>query len=141
MVWNIQRRCTTRERHAIRGTQHRVLAGRPQLDSVGPRHPIASVSPDPLRYSDGIPRVWEGDPVLRGQAAIDAANRSSDSASFLVAFWPGSKVLIPAWLWAGMTTRSTCVGAWVMWAISQGSFQALWECSCALTRGLSRPDL
>ena len=54
---------------------------------------------------------------------------------------PGSKVLIPAWLWAGMTTRSTCVGAWVMWAISQGSFQALWECSCALTRGLSRPDL
>ena len=48
-----------------------------------------SVSPDPLRYSDGIPRVWEGDPVLRGQAAIDAANRSSDSASFLVAFWAG----------------------------------------------------
>ena len=44
------------------------------------------------RYDDGIPRTFDGQPVLRGQAAIDAANASTDASSFLVAFWVG-KVL------------------------------------------------
>jgi WD40 repeat protein len=48
-----------------------------------------SASPNPLRYDDGIPRLWEGQAVLRGQAAIDAANASTDASSFLVAFWAG----------------------------------------------------
>jgi hypothetical protein len=41
------------------------------------------------RYEDGIPRTFDGQPVLRGQAAIDAANASTDASSFLVAFWAG----------------------------------------------------
>ena len=48
-----------------------------------------SASPNPLRYDDGIPRIWNGQPVLRGQAAIDAANASTDQSSFLVGFWAG----------------------------------------------------
>jgi hypothetical protein len=48
-----------------------------------------SASPNPSRYDDGIPRIWEGQPVLRGQAAIDAANASTDKSSFLVGFWAG----------------------------------------------------
>jgi len=48
-----------------------------------------SASPNPDRYDDGIPRIWDGEPVLRGQAAIDAANASTDASSFLVAFWAG----------------------------------------------------
>jgi hypothetical protein len=51
-----------------------------------------SASPDSLRYDDGIPRTFDGQPVLRGQAAIDAANASTDASPFLVAFWVG-KVL------------------------------------------------
>ena len=41
------------------------------------------------RYEDRIPRTFDGQPVLRGQAAIDAANASTDESSFLVAFWAG----------------------------------------------------
>jgi hypothetical protein len=41
------------------------------------------------RYEDGIPRTFDGQPVLRGQAAIDAANASTDASPFLVAFWAG----------------------------------------------------
>jgi hypothetical protein len=48
-----------------------------------------SAAPDPNRYDDGIPRTFQGEPVLRGQAAIDAAKASTDSTPFLVAFWAG----------------------------------------------------
>jgi Galactose oxidase, central domain/Kelch motif len=41
------------------------------------------------RYDDGIPRIFDGQTVLRGQAALDAANASTDESSFLVAFWAG----------------------------------------------------
>ncbi len=51
-----------------------------------------SASPNPLRYDDGIPRVWDGKPVLRGQAAIDAANASTDASSFLVGFWAAAEL-------------------------------------------------
>ncbi len=65
--------------------------------SAGPSQIQASPSASPStdkyalagRYEDGIPRTWEGQPVLRGQAAIDAANASTDASSFLVAFWAG----------------------------------------------------
>jgi len=50
---------------------------------------LPSASANAPRYDDGIPRTWEGQPVLRGQAAIDAANGSSDESSFLVGFWAG----------------------------------------------------
>jgi hypothetical protein len=51
-----------------------------------------SVAPDPTRYDDGIPRMWQGQPVLRGQAALDAANAATDESPFLVAFWAGIEV-------------------------------------------------
>jgi hypothetical protein len=63
-------------------------AGASVTESSGPQVSPA-VSLDALRYDDGIPRVWDGQPVLRGQAAIDAANASTDASSFLVAFWAG----------------------------------------------------
>jgi hypothetical protein len=62
--------------------------------SGSPSAPIRSGSPsstvtDGLFYPDGIPRTWQGQPVLRGQAALDAANASTDSTPFYVAFWAG----------------------------------------------------
>jgi photosystem II stability/assembly factor-like uncharacterized protein len=41
------------------------------------------------RYGDGIPRTWQGQPVLRGQAALDFAKASTDDTPFLIAFWAG----------------------------------------------------
>lgn len=41
------------------------------------------------RYDDGIPRVWQGEAVLRGQAALSAAGQARDASSFLIAFWTG----------------------------------------------------
>jgi hypothetical protein len=43
----------------------------------------------PDRYDDGIPRTWQGQPVLRGQAALDFAKATTDAMPFLVAFWAG----------------------------------------------------
>jgi hypothetical protein len=43
----------------------------------------------PDRYDDGIPRTWQGQPVLRGQAALNFAKASTDATPFLVAFWAG----------------------------------------------------
>jgi hypothetical protein len=43
----------------------------------------------PDRYDDGIPRTWQGQPVLRGQAALNYAKASADDAPFLVALWAG----------------------------------------------------
>jgi len=51
-----------------------------------------SATPDPTRYDDGIPRTWQGQPVLRGEAALKAAKASTDSTPFLVAFWAGIEV-------------------------------------------------
>jgi hypothetical protein len=51
-----------------------------------------SATPDPTRYDDGIPRTWQGQPVLRGQAALDAANAATDESPFLVAFSAGIEV-------------------------------------------------
>jgi hypothetical protein len=52
----------------------------------------SSAIPDATRYSDGIPRTWQGQPVLRGGAALDYAKAASDETSFLVAFWAGIEV-------------------------------------------------
>jgi hypothetical protein len=49
---------------------------------------------DPSRYSDGIPRTWQGQPVLRGGAALDAAAKSTDGTPFLIAFWAGSEGVV-----------------------------------------------
>jgi hypothetical protein len=65
--------------------------------SVGPANPSVGssaaetpvVSYDPTRYDDGIPRTWQGESVLRGQAAIDHASQSTDTSPFFVAFWYG----------------------------------------------------
>jgi hypothetical protein len=51
-----------------------------------------SATADPLRYADGIPNTWQGEPVLRGQAALDAAKATKDATPFLVAFWAGIEV-------------------------------------------------
>jgi WD40 repeat protein len=64
-------------------------SGTPSGSSSAAAIESPSASPNPDRYDDGIPRTWEGQPVLRGQAAIDAANASTDESSFLVAFWAG----------------------------------------------------
>ena len=45
--------------------------------------------PTPGRYDDGIPRTWQGQPVLRGQEALDFAKATTDDAPFLIAFWAG----------------------------------------------------
>jgi hypothetical protein len=56
---------------------------------------LPSLSPDSSaladRYADGMPRTFDGQPVLRGQAAIDAANASTDASPFLVGFWAGKE--------------------------------------------------
>jgi Galactose oxidase, central domain len=64
------------------------------LESSPPSLPSPSLDRSALagRYEDGIPRTFDGQPVLREQVAIDAANASTDASSFLVAFWAG-KVL------------------------------------------------
>jgi hypothetical protein len=38
---------------------------------------------------DPIPKTWQGEPVLRGQAAIDYARATTDDTPFLVGFWGG----------------------------------------------------
>ncbi|HEX7495846.1 MAG TPA: hypothetical protein VF349_04360 [Candidatus Limnocylindrales bacterium] len=57
-----------------------------------PAAPIAASAStnDATRYDDGIPRTWDGQPVLRGQAAVDRASQSTDAASFYVALWVSS---------------------------------------------------
>ena len=62
---------------------------------TGPTAPSAAISRDPTRYDDGIPRTWQGKPVLRGQAALEHAGRSTDTTPFYVAFWSG--VNPPRW--------------------------------------------
>lgn len=61
--------------------------------SAGPTAPSASptsvINHDPTRYDDGIPRMWQGEPVLRGQAALDHASQSTDTSPFYIAFWYG----------------------------------------------------
>jgi hypothetical protein len=47
----------------------------------------AALRSGPDRYDDGIPRTWQGQPVLRGQAALDFAKADTDTTPFLVAFW------------------------------------------------------
>jgi hypothetical protein len=49
----------------------------------------ATPSASSAYYEDGIPRTWQGQPVLRGQAALDAAKASTDATPFYVAFWVG----------------------------------------------------
>jgi hypothetical protein len=67
------------------------------IDHSSPTSPNASTSPSAgttaagAYYPDGIPRSWQGQPVLRGQAALDAANASADATSFYVAFWIGAQ--------------------------------------------------
>jgi hypothetical protein len=63
------------------------------LQSSPPSLPSASPNSSALadRYADGMPRTFEGQPVLRGQAAVDAANASTDASSFLVGFWAGTE--------------------------------------------------
>jgi hypothetical protein len=50
---------------------------------------------DPTRYDDGIPREWEGQPVLRVQAALDRAAQSTDATSFYIGLWYSSQP--PSW--------------------------------------------
>lgn len=59
------------------------------MAGTGQTPPGPSATIDGSRYSDGIPRTWDGQPVLRGQAALNAANQSTDSQPFLIAFWAG----------------------------------------------------
>jgi hypothetical protein len=49
----------------------------------------ATATQDASRYADGIPRSWQGEPVLRGQAALDRASASTDSTAFLIGLWSG----------------------------------------------------
>jgi hypothetical protein len=53
----------------------------------------ATTTQDPSRYADGIPRSWQGEPVLRGQAALDRASASTDATPFLIALWSGYEQL------------------------------------------------
>jgi hypothetical protein len=68
----------------------------PSATATGSPRTTATASPsataDPLRYADGIPNTWQGEPVLRGQAALDAAKAATDATPFLVAFWAGIEV-------------------------------------------------
>jgi hypothetical protein len=51
------------------------------------------------RYSDGLPRFLDGQPVLRGSAALEHARATSDSTPFLVGGWgtnlPGQPISCP----------------------------------------------
>ncbi len=54
---------------------------------------VASPSGPDLVNGDGIPTTWQGQPVLRGQAALEAARSSNDASPFLVGFWAGLEPL------------------------------------------------
>jgi hypothetical protein len=47
--------------------------------------PVRTASPD--RYSDGIPRTFNGQPVLRWTDAVAKAGTTTDATPFLVAVW------------------------------------------------------
>ncbi len=62
--------------------------------------PSSTATAPSARYDDGIPRVFDGQPVLRGAAAIAHARATSDTTPFLVGGWvtnvPGDAVPCPA---------------------------------------------
>jgi hypothetical protein len=47
--------------------------------------PVRTASPD--RYSDGIPRTFDGQPVLRWSDAVTKAGATTDATPFFVAAW------------------------------------------------------
>jgi hypothetical protein len=47
----------------------------------------AAQTTDPTGYDDGVPRTWEGQPVLRGQAALGRASQSTDASPFYIGLW------------------------------------------------------
>ena len=49
-------------------------------------------SHDPTRYDDGIPRLWQGQPVLHGQDILSHANATGDATPFLIGFWAGGEL-------------------------------------------------
>ncbi len=73
--------------------------------AVPARTSPSSPTATPARYADGLPRFFAGQPVLRGEAALDHARRSSDSAPFLVGGWvtnvPGLPIACPLMRSAG----------------------------------------
>ena len=64
--------------------------------STSPISPTAT----PARYGDGLSRFLDGQPVLRGAAALDHARATTDSTAFLVGGWvtnvPGLLIFCPA---------------------------------------------
>ncbi len=65
------------------------LALVPLRAQVSPQGPAASTTGD--YYPDGIPSKWQGEPVVRGEAAIRAANVDDGRGEFLVALWAGTE--------------------------------------------------
>jgi hypothetical protein len=59
-----------------------IAASASTTTSVGP-----TASADATRYEDGLPRTWEGQPVLRGQAVLDRASQSTDASPFYIGLW------------------------------------------------------
>jgi len=58
------------------------------LPEPGSTQPPATSSPgSAFRYDDGIPRTFDGQPVLRGSAARSRADSAVDDSSFLVGGW------------------------------------------------------
>ncbi len=61
---------------------------------------VTTPTASPARYADGLPRFFDGQPVLRGAAALDHARTTTDSTPFLVGGWvtnvPGLPIACPA---------------------------------------------
>ncbi|MGH2468164.1 MAG: hypothetical protein ACRDGL_10620 [Candidatus Limnocylindrales bacterium] len=67
--------------------------------------------PSSARYDDGIPRAFDGQPVLRGSVAVTEARSARDATSFLVGGWvsafpPGQAFSCPAF--SNMTWLNDC---------------------------------
>jgi hypothetical protein len=62
-------------------------SGTPASSSSAAAIESPSASPDPLRYEDGIPRTFDGQPVLRWSDALALRLTAKDDTPFLVAAW------------------------------------------------------
>ena len=54
-----------------------------------PTMPPESASPGSAYFDDGIPRTFDGEPVIRGLTILRAARASCDDTPFYIAFWVG----------------------------------------------------
>jgi hypothetical protein len=92
MLDPLRRRARSRRRRAFVGLATVALVAAVAVATAGLIHvsrfgagPVASPTSD--RYSDGIPRLWQGQPVLRWGDALARRATATDDSPFLAAAW------------------------------------------------------